>query len=122
MLAPMMSLPQAASQHSQQLEALHSQQRSQNDRHLEHTRSQLTDAFQRELAIQQRQCEQLEQVAEDRLEEGVRLQAALAERDEQVRFLTIKHKVGRSVREGQQGGILGREVSWAGESSLSKGV
>lgn len=89
-------MSQAASQHSHELEAFRIQQQSrsqQDDRRLEQTRSQLTEAFQREMAIQQRHCEQLEQAAEDRLKESERLRAMLSERDDQVNFLTVKHQV-----------------------------
>ena len=71
------------------------QARAHDDRRLEQLRVQLTEAFGLELSAQQRQCEGLERDAAGWAAEGERLRGLVADRDDQIQFLTGKHQVGR---------------------------
>ena len=91
------ALREAVERKDGELQALRGQQqvRERDDVKLEQLRAQLTEAFQRELASHQRRAEDLERVAAERAEEGEFLRGVLAERDDQVKFLTSKHMVKR---------------------------
>jgi hypothetical protein len=67
--------------------------RAQDDRRLEQLRLQLTQAFQQEFAAQQAESSRLGSEAAAGAAEVKQLRERLAERDEQIRFLTSRHQV-----------------------------
>ena len=91
-------LREAVERRDGELQALRGQQhvRERDDLKLEQLRAQLTEAFQRELTSHQRRAEDLEREVAGRAEEGEILRGLLAERDDQVKFLTSKHMVRAS--------------------------